>query len=158
MNIEISIRKRINFNEVNELADFIEQAQVDSDSLIREYNKILYSIAEFVPYDLLFIKAKIKDELVGLMFGCNLNLLTKENKNFLYFYISDMAVKLSYRNIGVAKAILNKLEMIAKSDGYRGIVADVKINGRSHRLFKAIGYINTHKQSTIGFQRLIKIL
>ncbi len=42
MNLEINIETRININEVHELAKFIEETQLVSDSIIRKYDNINY--------------------------------------------------------------------------------------------------------------------
>ena len=57
MNLEINIETRININEVHELAKFIEETQLVSDSIIRKYDNIKSAIIEFDNYESLFIKA-----------------------------------------------------------------------------------------------------
>ena len=42
MNLEINIETRININEVHELAKFIKETQLVSDSIIRKYDNINY--------------------------------------------------------------------------------------------------------------------
>ncbi len=160
MNIEINTKKRVDINEVQKLAKFLEEAQADSDSLIREYHNIESAILEFGNYDSTFLKAYTKRELVGMVFGCNSIFILKNryHKCFPGFYISDIAVKINYRNMGIAKIMLNELESIVKKQGYRSILADAKYDGRSYNLFKSIEYIDTKKYSNIGFCRLEKTL
>lgn len=160
MNIEISFKKKINTHELQELTKFIEESQINSDSIIRKYHNIQSSIAEFVSYDSLFIKAYINKELVGIVFGCNSIFILKDelNKFFPCFYISDIAVKVNYRNMGVAKTMLIRLESIVKMEGYKSTSADAKYNGRSYNLLRSVEYKNTEKYSDIGFCRLIKTL
>lgn len=160
MNLEINIETRININEVHELAKFIEETQLVSDSIIRKYDNIKSAIIEFDNYESLFIKAYLAEELVGLMFGCNsiFILSDKSLEYFPCFYISDLAVKISHRNMGIAKAMINQLESIVKDRDYKSITADTKFNGRSYNLLKSIRYKDTKSYSAIGFHRLIKIL